>query len=249
MLLIQKIKKVVKNYPKKIVGQPIKSSTADAVRKHMEDFVYKSYGIGQDFKIKGYRVAAKTGTAQVTGDNGQYENGTDSYLYSVAGMVPAKNPRYIMYVTMKQPHLGSDSPTKVLAQIFNVVMKKALSKTTNKVNQVKIPNVVGKNLKDAQDELNQKKIQNVTVGNGQTVIKQTPGADAPKDLASRAILVTDGKMTMPDMNGWSKEDVQDLTSLLDVKVNFNGNGKVTDQSIKPAQEFDEHSTLNIELNK
>ncbi|USS90891.1 peptidoglycan D,D-transpeptidase FtsI family protein [Fructilactobacillus carniphilus] len=127
-----KNQQVVKNYPKKIVGHPISASTAEQMRKHMEDVVYKDYGIGHDFQIDGYRVAAKTGTAQVTDDHGQYESGNDSYLYSVAGMAPAKHPRYIMYVTMKQPQLGDQPATKEIAKIFNVVMKKALDNDKNK---------------------------------------------------------------------------------------------------------------------
>ncbi|USS86389.1 penicillin-binding protein 2 [Fructilactobacillus cliffordii] len=127
-----KNQQVVKSYPKKVVGHPISAATAEQMRKHMEDVVYKDYGIGHDFQIDGYRVAAKTGTAQVADDHGQYESGNDSYLYSVAGMAPAKHPRYIMYVTMKQPQLGDQPATKEIAKIFNVVMKKALDNDKNK---------------------------------------------------------------------------------------------------------------------
>ncbi|USS89453.1 penicillin-binding transpeptidase domain-containing protein [Fructilactobacillus cliffordii] len=127
-----KNQQVVKSYPKKVVGHPISAATAEQMRRHMEDVVYKDYGIGHDFQIDGYRVAAKTGTAQVADDHGQYESGNDSYLYSVAGMAPAKHPRYIMYVTMKQPQLGDQPATKEIAKIFNVVMKKALDNDKNK---------------------------------------------------------------------------------------------------------------------
>ncbi|USS87252.1 penicillin-binding protein 2 [Fructilactobacillus hinvesii] len=125
-------KRVIKNYSRQVVGHPISASTAKQMRKHMEDVVYKDYGIGHDFQIDGYRVAAKTGTAQVADEHGQYENGNNSYLYSVAGMAPAKKPRYIMYVTMKQPQLGDHIATKESAKIFNVVMKKALDDDKNK---------------------------------------------------------------------------------------------------------------------
>ncbi|KRM91643.1 penicillin-binding transpeptidase domain-containing protein [Fructilactobacillus florum] len=237
----------VKNYGKTVVGHPISAKTAAAVRKHMEDVVYKPYGIGQDFQIPGYRVAAKTGTAQISDGSGQYENGADSYLYSVAGMAPAKHPRYVMYVTMKQPQLATQPATKVLAEIFNPVMQQALSVSKGRPEQVRIPNLVGKSPMDAQQLLNQKQMASVVIGTGHAITKQSPAAAAPKDLASRIILMTDGPMTMPDLNGWSRDDLNDLARLVNIKINFTGDGHVSDQSIKPGQQFDEKSTLDVSL--
>lgn len=242
-----KNKKVVKAYSKKVVGHPIKASTAKAVRKHMEDAVYKSYAVGQDFKMEGYKVAAKTGTAQVTDSNGQYGNGNSSYLYSVIEMVPANKPRYIMYVTMKQPQNITIPTTKVMGDNFNVVMKKALQNNLAKVKTPKIPKVVGDPLSEAQNKLNAKKIQSVVIGKGNSVVKQNPAADAPKDLSPRVMLLTDGRMTMPDLTGWSRDEIEDFASLTNIKVTFDGEGNATEQSIKPNDEFDENTQLEVKL--
>jgi len=75
----------------KVVGKPVTAKTSAAVLKHMQDVVYKSYGTGTAFKIDGYRIAAKTGTAHVS-IGSTYAVGDNSYLYSVVGMAPAKNP-------------------------------------------------------------------------------------------------------------------------------------------------------------
>ncbi|MDQ1543537.1 MAG: hypothetical protein QOK08_1175 [Actinomycetota bacterium] len=57
-------------------------------------------------KIPGYRIAAKTGTAQVAKSNGTgYGN---DYIISVAGMVPANDPQYVAVVTFG-PTLTSTS--------------------------------------------------------------------------------------------------------------------------------------------
>ncbi|USS85527.1 penicillin-binding protein [Fructilactobacillus myrtifloralis] len=243
-----KNQKVLKRYPKKIVGHPISATTAQQMRKHMEDVVYKSYGIGHDFQIDGYRVAAKTGTAQVTDANGQYENGNDSYLYSVAGMAPAKHPRYIMYVTMKQPQLGSQSATKEIAKIFNVVMKKALDNERSKQKMTPLPDVTKQPVAAAQAELQKQKVNSVVIGTGATVQQQSPAPKAPADLSARVLLRTDGQLKMPDLTGWSKEEVEELARLVNLQVNYNGTGHVKDQSIKPNQDFAEHATLDVALN-
>ena len=61
------------------------------------------------------------------------------------------------------------------------------------------------------------------------------------------MLLTDGRMTMPDLTGWSREEVEDFASLTNIKVSFNGEGNVTAQSIKANDEFDEHAQLDVNL--
>lgn len=130
---VEKIKdpnnnKIIYRMHSKTVGHPIKASSAEKVRKLMQDVVYKPYGVGRAYQIPGYRIAAKTGTAQIANPDGSgYMYGADTYLYSVAGMAPAKNPKYIVYVTMRQPKISDHKISgQFLSKIFNPVMKQAL---------------------------------------------------------------------------------------------------------------------------
>ncbi|WP_395389492.1 PASTA domain-containing protein [Fructilactobacillus frigidiflavus] len=152
-----------------------------------------------------------------------------------------------MYVTMKQPQNITIPTTKVMGDNFNVVMKKALQNNLAKVKTPKIPKVVGDPLSEAQNKLNAKKIQSVVIGKGNSVVKQNPAADAPKDLSPRVMLLTDGRMTMPDLTGWSRDEIEDFASLTNIKVTFDGEGNATEQSIKPNDEFDENTQLEVKL--
>ncbi|QIL45583.1 penicillin-binding protein 2 [Vagococcus coleopterorum] len=107
-----------------VVGEPIKASTAKKVREMMVDVTEDEvYGTGSKYyKIDGYHVAAKTGTAQIS-ENGQYLH--EQYLYSVVQMAPADDPEYVMYVTMRKPPLGTDGP-ELIAKISNSLLKRAL---------------------------------------------------------------------------------------------------------------------------
>lgn len=49
------------------------------------------------------------------------------------------------------------------------------------------------------------------------------------------MLMTDGELTMPDMTGWTKEDVLAFEDLTKIKVSTKGNGFVTNQSISKGQ--------------
>ncbi len=54
-----------------------------------------TYGIAYDiYKVPGYHVAAKTGTAQISDGKG-YVDGASQVLSSVVEMVPADNPEYV----------------------------------------------------------------------------------------------------------------------------------------------------------
>lgn len=107
-----------------VVAEPIKASTAKKVREMMVDVTEDEvYGTGRNYyKIDGYHVAAKTGTAQIS-ENGSYLS--DQYLYSVVQMAPAEDPEYIMYVTMRKPPLGKQAE-ELISKISNSLLKRAL---------------------------------------------------------------------------------------------------------------------------
>lgn len=106
------------------VGQPIKSSTSKEVLDMMTDVVEdENFGTGYGvYNIDGYRVSAKTGTAQIF-ENGRYIPG--QYLQSVVQIAPTEHPEYIVYVTIKKPAVGAPA-SKMVATISNAMLKRAL---------------------------------------------------------------------------------------------------------------------------
>ncbi|KRN02864.1 cell division protein FtsI [Levilactobacillus senmaizukei DSM 21775 = NBRC 103853] len=240
--------KTVRKYSPKVVGNPISSQTAQEVRKHMEDVVYKSYGIGSDYKMSGQKVAVKTGTAQVSNGSG-YLSGDDNYLYSVAAMVPASNPKYVMYITMKQPHLGSKTASQLLASIMKPVMARALQEETEKktTSTTKMPNVQGKTINAATSSLTKAGATVTTLGSGSKVIKQSVTTGTGLYHDQRIFLLTGGKVTLPSLTGWSKGDVVKLAQLEDLKLTVSGDGYVTKQSLKAGSTLTSGSTLAVTL--
>ena len=49
---------------------------------------------------KAFKVAGKTGTAQIADEHGGYHSGTTRYWLSFAGFFPADNPKYTILVTV-----------------------------------------------------------------------------------------------------------------------------------------------------
>ncbi|MFC6289406.1 penicillin-binding transpeptidase domain-containing protein [Levilactobacillus angrenensis] len=240
--------KTVAKYDPKTVGNPISAKTAKAVRKHMEDVVYKSYGIGGDYKMSGERVAVKTGTAQVSNGSG-YLSGDDSYLYSVAAMVPASNPKYVMYITMKQPHLGSKTATQLLASIMKPVMARALQEDaeTKNTTDAKMPAVTGKSVTKATSALTKAGATVTTLGSGSKVLSQSVKTGTTLYKGQRVFLKTGGTVALPSLTGWSKGDVVKLAQLEGLKLTVSGDGYVTKQSVKAGTTVGSGAGLTVTL--
>ncbi|MFE7508805.1 penicillin-binding transpeptidase domain-containing protein, partial [Promicromonospora sp. NPDC057488] len=92
----------------------VSEDTADTLVKMMET-VTGDEGTGKNAAVPGYRVAGKTGTAQMPAGNGW------TYMASFIGVAPADDPRYTVSVFLKSPHssiFGGD----VAAPVFSDVM-------------------------------------------------------------------------------------------------------------------------------
>ncbi|MCS5733523.1 peptidoglycan D,D-transpeptidase FtsI family protein [Herbiconiux daphne] len=74
-----------------------------------------------DLQIPGYRVAAKTGTAQMSDGNGAYG---DSYITSLAGLAPADDPQYVVSVTIAKPVTIENG--LAAAPVFQKIMSQVL---------------------------------------------------------------------------------------------------------------------------
>ncbi len=97
--------------PVRVVSQ----ETADTVLHMMESVVEE--GTGSSAAVPGYRVAGKTGTAQMAGSDGRLS----AIMASFIGVAPADDPRYTVSVFLKNPH-SSIFGGVVAAPVFSEIM-------------------------------------------------------------------------------------------------------------------------------
>ena len=117
------------NFSENSLGQVIKPETAKKTLEYLRQATTMKDGTSNGFDIEGEEIAAKTGTAElVNPETGTYYSYGSNYIYSVVGFAPASDPKYILYITLKQPQNnpygagGSD----LIKEIFNPMMKRAL---------------------------------------------------------------------------------------------------------------------------
>ena len=80
-------------------------------------------GTGTNGRIKGYRVAGKTGTSQKV-VNGTYSR--SSHIASFAAMAPADNPQLVVLVAVDEPRGSSYFGGDVAAPAVREIMSFAL---------------------------------------------------------------------------------------------------------------------------
>lgn len=104
-------------------GVQVVSAGAAHATSEMLEMVYQKGWLAAQWNVPGYRVGAKTGTAQMPDGNGGYSKG---YLVSNTGFAPADDPRYVVSVSLANPvnMNTSAAPAPVFRQIMSQVLKK-----------------------------------------------------------------------------------------------------------------------------
>lgn len=228
------------------LGQVITPETASSVLEHMRTVVEdQNYGTGTPYAIKGYKVGAKTGTAQFA-EKGAYAKGATDYIYSVMMVAPADDPEYLLYATIKRPEKWTNA---TLSALTNPLMKRALDMKETEVAQtaMTVGNYASMSVTDAKEKIEADGLTAVVVGNGDEVVSQSVPIGTSLLANAKVMLLTNGEKTMPDTTGWSKNDVLSLEKLVNVEFIVEGQGYVTAQSLAAGKEITDEE-IRIVLN-
>ena len=240
--------KTVSSFHREKVGKPVFSKeTAQKTLDLMQDVVNKEYGTGRAYKIDGTSLAVKTGTAQIAGSHGAYLTGDNNYIFSVVGLTPANDPRYCVYITMRQPQKMTDDPELILAQIFKPLVNRLnVSSATTALTKVEVPDVTNKTVNKAKASLEDKGLSAEIIGNGKNIVQQATAAGAKVNNGAKVLLYTGGTVKCPDMKGWTKEEVMSFSSITGISITISGAGnKVTSQNTPKDQVINQSSKLTV----
>ncbi|HDR4515777.1 TPA: penicillin-binding protein [Bacillus cereus] len=240
------------------VGKPVTKETAAQVRQLLERVVTSPKGTGTAYKVDGYSVGGKTGTAQIPDGKGGYMTGRENYIFSFLGMAPMDDPQLVVYVAVKKPKLKDDeSGAQPLADIFKYVTKNSLEYLKIKPNEVKdpkkyvkeqqtaVPDVTGKTMEEAKKAIDKAKLRPIVLGEGK-VQQQVPKATEQTLKGDRVFLVGD-QPTMPNIQGWALRDVMNLAKTLKLNLKPTGTGYVTEQSVPEGTLLQPGTELDVTL--
>lgn len=233
------------------LGQKASGKSVKKMNELMYDVVYN--GLSKIWQPNNVTLAGKTGTAQIASPSGGYLTGSLNYIRSFAGIFPYEEPEYIIYASVRQIDGGASSLAKVVTKAVESIANYAnITNTTSEADTTKIielKNYISENVESTKEELENKNLNVIVIGNGENIINQYPLKKTKVLQGSKVFLLTDSKdYTMPDMTGWSSSEVMNFCNLIDLKYKFSGYGIVSEFSIPPNEVIDLNKTLEIKLN-
>ena len=256
------VSKVVKNgetimeFPPEVMRPQIaKEKSIKELQTILEQVV--SVGLGKRAGSPNFKVAGKTGTAQVSKGAGGYKSGGTNYLVSFAGYFPADNPRYSCIVCIQKsglPASGGSMSGKVFHDIAEGIMAQSLKldvKDAKDSASIFVPDVKNGNVLAADYVLTHLGIKTNTNWGG-SYANGNPIWGKAEQMGSRSIrLIREkqyGKGTVPDVMGMGARDAIFNMESRGIKTRIVGRGKVIKQSLIPGTPVKKGAVCSLELN-
>lgn len=219
--------------------------TIDSVKAVLEAIVER--GTARSINNKIYKIAGKTGTAQIADKNKGYA--VKTYNSTFVGYFPADDPQYSCIAIINNPTKGYYYGSSVAAPVFKEISDKVYAFNYRLVKT------------NSDDEM----VQNIppfVIGNRADIEYVCSYLNIPvsPESSKSSWIVTDIKDTVveyktktikpkivPSVIGMTAKDAVYILDDLGLKVRINGRGIVTQQSIKPGQPLIKGKTINLNL--
>ncbi|MBP1666055.1 MAG: ftsI [Bacteroidetes bacterium] len=243
---------VVKSFGTDVIINSIASrSTIRKAKEMMEGVV--EHGTATNLRNANYKIAGKTGTAQIARDKRGYRQGPMSYQASFVGYFPAENPLYSCIVVVNAPSNGVYYGNIVAGSVFKEISDKvyattfyrdyrAENKDDNKDIKITAPEAGNGYRADINEVLGDLKVR----------YKRTSKEDwvATRESGDTIRLVGVGlkKGLVPDVRGMSLRDAIYLLENSGLKVRYNGKGRVLRQSPEHGARIYEGSVVSLDMN-
>lgn len=222
--------------------------TVGFVKSMLEGVV--EHGTARNINDADYKIAGKTGTAQKI-VNGRY---TKSYYASFAGYFPADKPKYSCIVVIDNPkgfnRYGSDVAAPVFKEIADKVYSTDLELHAPMVlENIKpepgiFPVIRSGFLDDLRMICNQLGISN-------HVEKNISDDWVAASVQNNAVKWRPRKMLpgiVPDVTGMTLRDALYILENKGLRVRYEGNGRITTQSLMPGSTINKGEIIFLELN-
>lgn len=218
------------------LGQKASKETVTKLLSLMYDVVYSGKTDAKYYKTDSVKLVGKTGTAQITGNNGQYLSGKNDYVRSFAGIFPYDNPQYIIYISVKQFDGQYKDFANMVSKVVEEIAKyKNITETTDKIDTTKIitlDNYISTDIVSTEEKLKKLNLNVVKLGTGKYVINQYPLNGKKVLIGNKVFLVSNSsEYLMPDITGWSSSEAITLCKLLNLDYTTTGYGTVKSYNI------------------
>ncbi|HAM10842.1 MAG: hypothetical protein A2X05_13655 [Bacteroidetes bacterium GWE2_41_25] len=240
----------IKRYEPEVIMNSIASrSTIRKAKSMMEGVV--EHGTATNLKNPNYRIAGKTGTAQIAKDNRGYRQGARiSYQASFVGYFPAENPLYSCIVVVNAPSNGVYYGNIVAGTVFKEISDRVYAtrfyrdfRAENSKDVTPAAPEAGNGYRDDIDEvLGNLKVRYRRTSSDNWVATRESG----DTIRLSSVRIMEG--LVPDVRGMSLRDAVYLLESSGLRVRYSGKGRVRRQSPEHGARYFEGSVVSLEMN-
>ena len=213
-------------------------TTVNKIKDLMWDTVNTSGMTGTGYRLEGYDLIGKTGTAQIASEDGSgYLTGASDIISSFAGIYPKDDPKVIIYASVKRPEGGNQrviwqAIKEIVVNISKYYGTDPESTSTDEITEYELISYQNETVTTAKSELESMGLNVTVIGSGDKVINQYPNKGEMITEGTKVFLITNGdNLLVPNVLGLSSKQAEDILRLLGLSVKLEGNGYVTAQSL------------------
>jgi len=239
----------IKSYePSVIVNSIASRPTIRKAQKMMEGVV--EHGTATNLKNSNYKIAGKTGTAQIARGKHGYKNGEAvTYQASFVGYFPAENPKYSCMVVVNSPSNGVYYGNLVAGTVFREISDKVYSTTFFRDYSPDGMAEVKPSAPDAgngyRDDINEV-LKNLDVRYKRTADDDWVATRESGDtIRLAAVKMHEG--LVPDVRGMSLRDAVYVLENSGLRVKFSGRGRVRSQSPEHGARYSTGTVVSLEM--
>lgn len=218
------------------LGKVASSETVNNIKELMYKVIYNDlyYSTGASYRMDGYDLIGKTGTAQYTNPyTGRYYYDNVNYIRSFAGMFPKDDPEIIIYVATKKTYTQKGVSNIVKGLVKDIANYRSIFKNEETdATTFKIDDYSNQNLVMVLDNLKDKFKDIVVIGDGDKIVDTYPKNKVVSKDEKIFILTNSKNIEIPDFIGYSKREVDTYKKLTGIDITLEGNGYVYEQNIE-----------------
>ncbi|MFY0599140.1 MAG: transpeptidase family protein [Cyclobacteriaceae bacterium] len=242
---VLKDNKKVETYESKVLNKKIcSSSTLEKVRIMLEGVVQR--GTAKNIRNDRYKIAGKTGTAKKV-KNGKY---TSNYYTSFAGYFPADNPRYSCIVVIDEPKGYQIYGSDVSAPVFKEIADKIYALEIEMHQEIPDERLQFAGVFPVIKAGKRSELQMISNELGISNHSSDDDTWVKTKVVNQSIFWkgSDSEINrVPDVKGMTLRDAIYILENVGLKVDADGRGRVSLQSISPGAKFSHGATIKLEL--
>ena len=226
---------------KAVVKEGEKVASTETINK-IKDLMYRvvnsdsSETTGSKYKMDGYDLIGKTGTAQIANPRtGKYYDGKYDYITSFSGMYPKDDPKVILYVAFQRSYNSNVLPQTVQTIVRDTAKYLGIFEEAPEINKevttYKLGSYKNKTTESVKQALDALGSSYVIFGDGNKVISQYPNKNSKVSTKDKVFIFTNGTITMPDLTNYSVKEADVVLSKLGIKHTINASGYIGYQSV------------------